>query len=171
MRYFSKATNFHVSLGPFHCSELKKDPELWHRDIFRPEMAYLPWRRGLFDRKKIKFWSAFYSFLQNFWKKSLRSKVLTMHYFWTQNGSFTPDENFFRKTINTISLYLLAPFTEKYLKMNLELRCYVLWTQNVIWCPKWPICSEPEFQKIPRADPDSWSKVLYKNFAKLSVNS
>ena len=47
--------------------------------------------------------------MQNMFKKSLSSRVLMMHYFWTQNGSFT----LLRKAVNTVFLYFLVPFIEK----------------------------------------------------------
>ena len=37
----------------------------------------------------------------------------------TQNGTFTPSETFFRKTINTIIMCLLAPFNVQNFKKSL----------------------------------------------------
>ena len=38
------------------------------------------------------------------------SRVMRMHHFWAQNGSFTPNNYFFlKKIINIIFIYILAP--------------------------------------------------------------
>ena len=43
-----------------------------------------------------------------------KSRIMTMHYFWTQNGSFALI--FFREIITLILIYLLAPFIVQNLK-------------------------------------------------------
>ena len=48
------------------------------------------------------------------------SRVMRTLHFWTQNSPFAPNENFFRNTINIISMYLLAPCTEQNFFKNLR---------------------------------------------------
>ena len=43
-----------------------------------------------------------------------RSRIMTMHHFWTQNGPFAP--TYFWKIITIILIYLLAPFIVQNLK-------------------------------------------------------
>ena len=98
------------------------------------------------------------------------SRVTMMQHFWTQNGSFTPKKNFFRKkrviffsllwpllqdlndasflkkkTINIKFMYLLAPFTVQNLNKILEADSE-LWGYIIYW-PKWPIGLNRNFHR------------------------
>ena len=48
--------------------------------------------------------------VQNFKKNSYsRSRVMSMHHFWAQNGPFALNNFFFLEKINIIFIYLLTP--------------------------------------------------------------
>ena len=72
---------------------------------------------------------------------------MRMCHFWVQNGSFAPNKIFVRKTINTVSLYLLPPFIVQNFKKSLEQ------TQSYegVPClgPKWPFALNEHFSEKP----------------------
>ena len=68
-----------------------------------------------------------------------RSRVMTMHHFWTQYGPFAPDKFFWKIII--ILIYLLAPFIVKNLKKLLpadpELWGCAIFGPKMTHFPKW----------------------------------
>ena len=70
-----------------------------------------------------------------------KSRIMTMHYFWTQNGSFALI--FFREIITLILIYLLAPFIVQNLKKILpadpELWGCAIFGPKMAHFPKWEL--------------------------------
>ena len=68
-----------------------------------------------------------------------KSRIMTMHYFWTQNGSFALI--FFREIITLILIYLLAPFIvqnlKKILPVDRELWGCATFGPKMAHFPKW----------------------------------
>ena len=65
-----------------------------------------------------------------------------MHHFWTQNDPFAPSKNFLGNIINTIFIYLLAPFIVQNFKKFLE------WIQSYEDAP----FLDPKWAHLPKQD-------------------
>lgn len=158
MRYFSKTTNFHVSLGPFHCSELKKDPELWHGDIFRPKKAYLPWRMSLFDKKQ-NFDLLFTPFCKIFGKNLWGPKFWPCIIFGPRMAYLPQTRIFLEKSLIQFPC-TSWPLLQKNFRMNLELWCYVILDPKCHLGPKMAHLSRTRISQ----NPQSRSRLLIQGF-------
>ena len=80
------------------------------------------------------------------------SRVMRMHYFWAQNHPLAPNENFFRKTINIIFMYLLAPFIvqkfKKILRADLGLCGCTIFRPKMACLPRKRFSSENTLVKL-----------------------
>ena len=116
--FLTKTTNkkIQVPISPFHSAKFKKilwaDPELWGCAIFRPKMVHFSGAKFFWYNPLLLLSSTYWSFaLCKILKNSYSgSRVMTMHHFWAQNGPFAPNKLFFKKIINIILIYQLAPF-------------------------------------------------------------
>ena len=105
---------------------------------------------------------------------SSRSRVMKMHHFGAQNGSFAPNNCFFWKIINIILIYLLAPIIgQNFKKFCKRIQSY----EDVPFLgPKWSICPKQiniiliyllapfigqNFKKILPADPELWECAIF----------
>ena len=95
---FSKNNKiFMYLLSPFILQNLKRifraDPELSGCAIFRHKMAHLSWTKIFHTNQYYYFHLLVGPFhCAKFTKNSYsRSKVVSMHHFWTQNGLFAPN--------------------------------------------------------------------------------
>ena len=80
--------------------------------------------------------------VQNFKKNSYsRSRVMSMHHFWAQNGPFALNNFFFSKIIDITLIYLLAPFIvqnfKKILPADPELWGCAIFGPKMAHFPKW----------------------------------
>ena len=128
-------------LAPFILQNFKKilraDPELWGCAIFGPKMAHLPWTKFFWYKPLLLLSSTYWPFsLCKILKNSYsRSRVMRMCHFWAQNGPLAtthppvPQKKMFRKIINIILIYLLAPSLCKILKKFFQWMCN-FWVQN-----------------------------------------
>ena len=132
-------------LAPFILQNLKKnfrvDPELWGCAIFGHEMAHSSWTKFFWYKPLSLLSATYWPFpLHKILKNSYSgSRVMRMHHFWTQNGSFAPN-NFF---LNIILIYLLAPYIVQILK-NFFQRIQSYEDAQFLG-PKWPICPNEDF--------------------------
>ena len=74
-----------------------------------------------------------------------KSRIMAMHYFWTQNGSFALI--FFREIITLILIYLLAPFIvqnlKKILPVDPKLWGCAFFGPKMAHFPKWELFLKP----------------------------
>ena len=102
---------FHLPTGPFHCTKFKKistvDSELWGCAIFGLKMVHLPQTNFFWKIINIILIYLLAPFICKILKNSSSgSRVMRMHNFWAQNGSFPQMRIFFRKPVNELcSLY------------------------------------------------------------------
>ena len=101
-------------LTPFILQNFKKilrtNPELRRCAIFGSKIAQFV-LNIFWYKPSLLLSSNYWPFWLSKIKKNsyIRSRVMRMHHFWTQNGPFAPN-NFFLKIINIVLIYWLAPF-------------------------------------------------------------
>ena len=81
-------------------------------------------------------------FLKNSYSES---RVMRMHHFWAQNGSFAPNKFFWKKSISFSSTYwplLLCKIFKKVLTADPELWRCVSFGPKIAHLPKWEFFSE-----------------------------
>ena len=106
-------------------------------------MVHLSWTKFFWYKPLLLLSSSYWSFsLCKILKNSYsRSRIMTMHYFWTQNGPFAPI--FFWKIITIILIYLLTPFIVQNLKKILPVNpgswgC-AIFGSKIAHFPKWEL--------------------------------
>ena len=135
-------------LGPFFVQNVKKinrgGPQLWGHIMFRPSCS----QHDPFSLRKSIVWQNHshdsHICLGLFLSCYSGSRVIRMCHFWIQNDPFAQNDNFFffffRKTINTILMYLFVPFImqklKKILKKTSELWGHFIWGKTKTFSEK-----------------------------------
>ena len=100
-----KLTKFSCTFQPFHCAKLKihrDNPEARGCDIFVHKMANFLWANIFWSKALILLSSTYWHFsLSKILKKFLEQiqSYEDAPHFWTHNGLFTPNKNFFERKI------------------------------------------------------------------------